>query len=68
MKNPAVREKIGFTTSIPVEVIYAAGKVPVDLNNLFISSKDASHHIDNAECDGFPRNMCSWIKGIYTAA
>jgi benzoyl-CoA reductase/2-hydroxyglutaryl-CoA dehydratase subunit BcrC/BadD/HgdB len=68
MKNSAVREKIGFTTSIPVEVIYAAGKVPVDLNNLFISSKDAPHYIDNAECDGFPRNMCSWIKGIYTAA
>ena len=29
---------IGFTTSIPVEIILAAGKIPVDLNNIFITS------------------------------
>ena len=26
--------KIGFTTSIPVEIILAAGKIPLDLNNI----------------------------------
>jgi benzoyl-CoA reductase/2-hydroxyglutaryl-CoA dehydratase subunit BcrC/BadD/HgdB len=61
-------EKIGFTTSIPVEIIYAAGKRPVDLNNLFIGSQNPSSYVDMAEYSGFPRNMCSWIKGIYAAA
>jgi benzoyl-CoA reductase/2-hydroxyglutaryl-CoA dehydratase subunit BcrC/BadD/HgdB len=67
MKNDLKGKRVGFTTSIPVEVIYAAGMVPVDLNNLFINSGDAPRYIDKAECDGFPRNMCSWIKGLYTA-
>ncbi|MFC1854910.1 2-hydroxyacyl-CoA dehydratase family protein [Thermodesulfobacteriota bacterium] len=68
MKRTVEREKIGFTTSIPIEVVYAAGKIPVDLNNIFINSNDASAHIDKAECAGFPRNMCSWIKGLYSVS
>jgi benzoyl-CoA reductase/2-hydroxyglutaryl-CoA dehydratase subunit BcrC/BadD/HgdB len=57
--------KIGITTTIPVEVIFAAGKVPVDLNNIFITSHEKEAHIAQAEAAGFPRNTCSWIKGIY---
>ena len=60
--------KIGITTTIPVEIIYAAECVPVDLNNIFITSEKAEDFILNAERDGFPRTTCSWIKGIYTAA
>ena len=60
-------KKIGFTTSIPVEVIYAAGFVPVDLNNIFITNTDPGGYIDKAENAGFPRNTCAWIKGIYSA-
>jgi benzoyl-CoA reductase/2-hydroxyglutaryl-CoA dehydratase subunit BcrC/BadD/HgdB len=60
-------QKIGFTTSIPVEVIFAAGFVPVDLNNVFITSPKSGELIDKAEKDGFPRNTCGWIKGIYSA-
>ena len=32
---------VGFTTSIPIEVLLAAGKRPVDLNNAFISAPEA---------------------------
>ncbi|OQA14528.1 MAG: 2-hydroxyglutaryl-CoA dehydratase, D-component [bacterium ADurb.Bin363] len=58
---------IGFTTSIPVEIIYGAGLKPVDLNNVFITDEKAVKLIEDAENAGFPRNTCSWIKGIYSA-
>lgn len=60
-------KSIGFTTSIPVEIIYGAGLKPVDLNNIFITDKNAVRLIEEAENEGFPRNTCSWIKGIYSA-
>ena len=59
--------RIGITTTIPVEVVYAAGLVPVDLNNRFITSGDPSKMVEEAEHAGFPRNICAWIKGIYSA-
>ncbi|KAF0217282.1 MAG: 2-hydroxyglutaryl-CoA dehydratase subunit [Geobacteraceae bacterium] len=57
--------RVGFTTTIPLEVIIAAGKKPVDLNNVFITSKDSHRLTEEAEIAGFPRNICGWIKGIY---
>ncbi|HSQ88666.1 2-hydroxyacyl-CoA dehydratase family protein [Romboutsia sp.] len=60
-------KKIGLTTTVPVEVLLAAGYKPIDLNNLFITSKDYSKYIDIAERDGFPKSLCAWIKGIYGA-
>ncbi len=59
--------RIGFTTSIPVEVIFAAGETPVDLNNIFVSSDQSSRFVESAESCGFPRNTCAWIKGIYSS-
>ena len=59
---------IGITTTIPVEIVYAAGRVPVDLNNKFITSPDPSKLVEDAEHAGFPRNICAWIKGVYSAA
>lgn len=56
---------IGFTTSFPVEVIYAAGHTPVDLNNIFITG-NAKKYVEDAEFEGYPRNICSWIKGMYS--
>lgn len=58
-------KKIGLTTTVPVEVLIAAGYTPVDLNNVFITSKDYLKYIDIAERDGFPKSLCTWIKGIY---
>lgn len=60
-------KKIGLTTTVPVEVLIAAGYTPVDLNNIFITSADYSKYIDIAERDGFPKSLCAWIKGIYGA-
>ena len=58
-------KKIGLTTTVPVEVLIAAGYTPVDLNNVFITSKEYLKYIDIAERDGFPKSLCTWIKGIY---
>lgn len=59
--------RIGFTTTIPVEIILAAGAVPVDLNNAFVTHPETERLMHRAESDGFPRSVCSWIKGIYGA-
>jgi benzoyl-CoA reductase/2-hydroxyglutaryl-CoA dehydratase subunit BcrC/BadD/HgdB len=59
--------KIGLTTTIPVEVVLAAGLTPVDLNNSFIASPESLARINQAEAQGFPRTVCAWIKGIYAA-
>ena len=56
---------IGFTTTIPVELIFAAGYTPCDLNNVFIADENPARFIDRAERDGFPKSMCNWVKGIY---
>ena len=57
--------KIGFTATIPVEYIFAAGHTPVDLNNVFITSDDPKKYVACAEEAGFPQSLCSWVKGIY---
>ena len=58
---------IGITTTIPIEILLAAGYQPVDLNNVFIADPDPERLINIAERVGFPLNCCSWIKGIYGA-
>ncbi|MBJ6725397.1 2-hydroxyacyl-CoA dehydratase family protein [Geomesophilobacter sediminis] len=59
--------RVGFTSTIPLEVLVAAGAVPVDLNNIFITNPQSNDYIEEAELAGFPRNVCGWIKGIYGA-
>lgn len=58
-------QTIGITTTIPLEIILAAGHKPIDLNNLFIEAENTKDLISSAEQDGFPLNTCAWIKGIY---
>lgn len=60
--------RIGITTTVPVEVIWAAGHEPCDLNNIFISSEKPQELINESELRGLPRNICAWIKGIYSVA
>ena len=67
IKPPPPGAKVGFTTTIPVEVVLAADLQPVDLNNLFIADPEARAGVAEAEAAGFPRTICAWIKGIYTA-
>ena len=56
---------MGLTATVPVEVLLAAGLVPLDLNNVFITSPDPAALVTEAEHRGFPLNSCAWIKGIY---
>lgn len=56
---------VGFTTTIPFEVLFAGGYTPCDLNNIFITDPEPMRFIEKAERDGFPKSMCNWIKGIY---
>ncbi|GAX62761.1 benzoyl-CoA reductase/2-hydroxyglutaryl-CoA dehydratase subunit, BcrC/BadD/HgdB [Candidatus Scalindua japonica] len=63
----SVDKAIGITTTVPIEIVYAAGYVPIDLNNIFICNDDSDALVDFAEIKGLPRNTCAWIKGIYSA-
>jgi len=56
---------IGITTTVPIEILLAAGYQPVDLNNVFITDPSPERLVNIAERAGFPLNCCSWIKGIY---
>ncbi|MGI6492943.1 MAG: 2-hydroxyacyl-CoA dehydratase family protein [Pelotomaculum sp.] len=58
--------KVGITTTVPVEIIYAAGCTPVDLNNIFMTAENPQALVEEAELAGYPRNLCAWIKGIYS--
>ena len=56
---------IGLTSTIPVEIVFAAGLKPVDLNNVFINSDKAQKLVAQAESAGFAHNICAWIKGSH---
>ncbi|MGI6091537.1 MAG: 2-hydroxyacyl-CoA dehydratase [Veillonellaceae bacterium] len=58
--------RIGITTTVPVEIILAAGHIPIDINNIFIGDEGAQRHVQAAEDAGYPRNICGWIKGLYS--
>jgi benzoyl-CoA reductase/2-hydroxyglutaryl-CoA dehydratase subunit BcrC/BadD/HgdB len=58
-------KQIGITTTVPLEVLLAAGYTPVDLNNILVSAPDPTRYITLAERAGFPLNSCAWIKGLY---
>jgi benzoyl-CoA reductase/2-hydroxyglutaryl-CoA dehydratase subunit BcrC/BadD/HgdB len=58
-------KKIGITTTVPSEIIFAAGLVPLDINNVFMADSQRQGAIDVAELDGYPRTVCGWIKGLY---
>ena len=58
-------KNIGITTTVPAEVLLAAGYQPIDFNNVFIADEHPARLTGIAEKAGFPLNCCSWIKGIY---
>ncbi|MFH1651589.1 MAG: 2-hydroxyacyl-CoA dehydratase [Chloroflexota bacterium] len=59
-------KSIGITSTVPLEVLLAAGYAPLDLNNVLVSTPHPERFISAAERDGFPLNCCTWIKGIYS--
>ena len=66
MTSPNSSQFIGITSTVPLEVIFAAGLTPVDINNIFIESEDPESLVTDAESAGFSSNICAWIKGIYS--
>jgi benzoyl-CoA reductase/2-hydroxyglutaryl-CoA dehydratase subunit BcrC/BadD/HgdB len=56
---------IGITTTVPIELLSAAGYKAIDLNNVFINDPSPDRLVSIAERSGFPQNCCTWIKGIY---
>lgn len=60
-----MKKMVGITTTIPMEVLFAGGVIPCDLNNIFITHQNPMKFIERAEGDGFPKSMCNWVKGIY---
>ena len=55
-----------FTTTIPMEIVFAAGYRPLDLNNEFITCPSPLSYVEKAETDGLPGSSCAWIKGLYS--
>ncbi|HNY11341.1 MAG TPA: 2-hydroxyacyl-CoA dehydratase, partial [Candidatus Wallbacteria bacterium] len=56
----------GISSTLPIEVLYAAGRTVVDLNNIFITSKDSA--TISKSSDYVPRTVCSWTRGILESA
>ncbi len=55
---------IGITSTIPQAIVWSSNEQLIDLNNIFVEGNSA-HYIDIAERNGFPGNICAWIKGMY---
>lgn len=68
MERSRSKELVGISTTVPLEPFLASEMVPVDLNNLFISSGSPNEMVEDAQVEGYPRNICTWIKGLYTAS
>ncbi len=60
-------KRIGIFSTVPVEVLFAAGLVPVDLNNLFVTHADPGMLLRQADVLGLPRNGCAWTRGLFGA-
>jgi hypothetical protein len=48
--------RIGISTTVPLEPFMASGAIPVDLNNLFITSAVPNEFVEEAQVKGYPRN------------
>ena len=57
---------VGITSTIPVEIVFAGGLRPLDLNNIFITSPEREALLKDAESMGFSHSICAWIKGIFS--
>ena len=66
MITSSYNKQTGITSTVPIEIIFAAGLTPVDINNIFIGSDDPESLVTQSESAGFSSNICAWIKGIYS--
>lgn len=68
MEDLPIDKIVGITSTIPIEIVFAARYIPIDLNNIFICDTSPYKMVEDAESAGLPRNTCAWIKGIYSVA
>ena len=61
------KKLVGISSTVPVEVIYSGGFTALDLNNIFITSPSVHELLKNS-ADLAPRAVCSWTRGILSAA
>ena len=50
----SVDKAIGITTTVPIEIVYAAGYVPIDLNNIFIVMTTRMHLLIMLKLKDYP--------------
>ncbi len=56
--------KVALTSTVPVEPLFAAGLVPVDLNNVLVQSNDSLGLVRLGERMGLSSNLCGWVRGL----
>lgn len=59
--------RVGIFSTLPIEVLLAAGRRPVDVNNLFVTHPDPSLFLRRADSAGLPRALCAWTRGLLGA-
>lgn len=57
--------RVGLCSTVPVEVLFAAGREPVDLNNHFVNHRAPEEFLRQADVLGMPRNHCAWTRGLF---
>lgn len=59
--------RVGLFSTIPLEIVLAAGLRPLDVNNAFVGAADPRGLLDRSEATGLPRTLCAWTRGLYAA-
>jgi len=59
---------VGFTSSIPLEILLAAGRQPLDLGRHFLGADAPRELVEEADFAGFPPEAGCLLRGIYGAA
>jgi predicted CoA-substrate-specific enzyme activase len=58
----------GITGTLPIEVLLAAGRRVLDLNNAFVTAPSPLGLLDDAHRLGLAPTQCAWTRGIVGAA
>lgn len=57
--------RVGLFSTVPVEVLFAANREPVDLNNLFVASQAPGEFLRQSDVLGLAPTLCAWTRGLF---
>jgi len=57
-------QPIAIFSTCPIEILYAAGLVPRDINNLFVTHERPESLLAEAEAAGIPPTVCTWTRAL----